>query len=284
MDSAEQLSTLLSRETVGANRQAYDALVDNYTNRFQRRLQWNGGDPLRAPHLAEFGVVSRSLANADAIRQVLAPELLAPIAGSSCNTAVDIDATTMSMGLAAHLLTHPTQPARHVCVIDSGLIPVLNAGGYDTHESDCQTQARNLTHGLTALMNIINRPGEGDPKKLDLDKTLIILNTEFGRTPGTEGVNGRGHWPFGYPVVYIGGPIRSNNRGIFGACGPDAKAIAEVDGGSILVSPQEHRIAALLALGIYPFNPASYNVSDVPGSASEKQAALTVRQRVLGLT
>ena len=41
--------------------------------------------------------------------------------------------------------------------------------------------------------------GEANPSKIDLDKTMIVLNQEFGRTPGAQdGRFGRNHWPYGY--------------------------------------------------------------------------------------
>src|SRR6185295_1880492 len=111
---------------------------------------------------------------------------------------------------AAHLLTHPTQPARYVCVIDGGLQIADGGGGYDTHVENSHTQARNLGHMLKGLMAIINQPGENDPTKLDLDKTMTVLTTEFGRTPYAQDKGkGRNHWPYGYPIVFMGGPIRS---------------------------------------------------------------------------
>jgi hypothetical protein len=39
-----------------------------------------------------------------------------------------------------------------------------------------------------------------------------------------------------------------------------------------------------MALGIWPFEQESYNVSDVVGAADEVSAATTVRETVLGVT
>src|SRR6185503_11542488 len=103
---------------------------------------------------------------------------------------VAADATRMNLQLAAHLLNHPTARARYVCVMDGGLTPAKDAGGYDTHELNCPTQARNLSHTLAALMEIVRMPGEDAPDKLDLDKTMIVISTEFGRTPEVQGEDG----------------------------------------------------------------------------------------------
>jgi hypothetical protein len=41
-----------------------------------------------------------------------------------------------------------------------------------------------------------------------LDETLIVWATEFGRSPGSQGSNGRDHHPFGFSVWLAGGGIK----------------------------------------------------------------------------
>src|SRR5579883_271791 len=41
-----------------------------------------------------------------------------------------------------------------------------------------------------------------------LDETLVIWGGEFGRTPMTEGTNGRDHNPYGFSMVLAGGGVR----------------------------------------------------------------------------
>ena len=41
-----------------------------------------------------------------------------------------------------------------------------------------------------------------------LDETLVVFATEFGRTPGSQGSNGRDHHPYGFSVWLAGGGIR----------------------------------------------------------------------------
>ncbi|MBE7449839.1 MAG: DUF1501 domain-containing protein [Kofleriaceae bacterium] len=185
----------------------------------------------------------------------------------------------MSLEAARHLLTHPTQPARYVCVSDIGLYEAAGGGGYDTHDDNAADTARNLDNVLRSLLAIINAPGEADPTKLSLDDTLVILNTEFGRTPWAQGnSDGRNHHPYGYVTAFLGGTITSAERGVHGAIGRDGRAVASA------ATPAENRIAALLALGIWPFSPEAFAVSDVPGAASEEDAAARATARVLGVT
>jgi uncharacterized protein (DUF1501 family) len=36
----------------------------------------------------------------------------------------------------------------------------------------------------------------------------VVIGTEFGRTPGAQGSNGRDHHPYGFSVALAGGGIR----------------------------------------------------------------------------
>lgn len=276
VDGAGELTNLLARGTVGERRNAHDALVADAISRYRARLTRPGDSaPLRAPRLVDLSDAAEAVRHADQVGAILKPKLFEKLGALRCGHNVGIDAITMNLRLAAHLLTHPTAPARYICMIDGGLIPADGGGGYDTHEENPHTQARNLSHTLAGLARIINAPGEADPGKLDLDKTLVVLTSEFGRTPYQQGKKGRNHWPYGFPVVFLGGPVRSQHQGVFGACGPDARAV-------VASTPQENRIAALLALGIWPFANESFNVADVPGATSEAHAVQLVMQRQLG--
>ncbi|MEI9949167.1 MAG: DUF1501 domain-containing protein [Pseudomonadota bacterium] len=110
-----------------------------------------------------------------------------------------------------------------------------------------------------------------------MNKTMIILNMEFGRAPGLQKTNatGRNHWPYGYTQVYIGGPITKAQRGIYGT-------IPESGQASTFTTPTENRIAALLAMGIYPFGQLSFSGSDVQNQTLEGPAIQSVTKRVLG--
>lgn len=274
-DAADDLILRLGRTNIPARPQ-YDALMQHYLDDYHQRLTWKGqSTSLRAPRLADVEAAAHSIANSSAIASVLDAQYLQKINGMNCGDTVAIDAMTMNVRLAAHLLTHPTAPAKYVCVVDTGLMGADGGGGYDSHIENSFTQSRNLSHTLKNLLSVVNKPGENDPSKIDLDKTLIVLTTEFGRTPYKQGANGRNHWPYGFPMMFIGGPIQSAS--VFGACGEEGYA-------TVASTPQENRMAALLALGIWPFAPESYNVSDVPGAANEIEAALSVQQRQLGWT
>lgn len=299
VDNAARLNTLLARTTVGTmdERAQYDALLSLYFEQYSKRLHLGtGSEVVRAAKFQELLQASKTMAKTDVIQTMFPPELFTPIPGTSCKqVAVDPNSgeiiftqtpptagtagniPAMSMRLARHLLTHPTFPARHCTVVDVGIQQADGGGGYDTHRDGPWRQASNFNNFLDQLLPSINQPGENDPTKIDLDKTMVILNSEFGRAPGRQnpGGQGRNHWPNGYAQLYIGGPIREEQAGIYGH-------IDETGNATLFTTPAENRIAALLALGIYPFDPVAYSGSDAQGQTQEGPAARSIIQRVLG--
>jgi uncharacterized protein (DUF1501 family) len=78
------------------------------------------------------------------------------------------------------------------------------AGAWDAHS--------NLKQGHTGLCKQVDRPIAAlltDLKRRGLlDETLVVWGSEFGRTPGAEGADGRDHHPYGFSVWLAGGGIR----------------------------------------------------------------------------
>ena len=79
-----------------------------------------------------------------------------------------------------------------------------NAGGWDAHSALLQN------HGTNSAQ--VDKPIGGLLRDLKqrglLDETLVVWATEFGRSPGSEGGNGRDHHPFGFSVWMAGGGIK----------------------------------------------------------------------------
>lgn len=279
VDNVSRLSGLIDRVSVGplSDRQKYDELMKVYFAQYQQSLRFKtDGEELRALRFRELNQAEKSVSTADSVKQVLDPSLFVKVPGTACGEDNEINVPAMSLRLATHLLTHPTSPARHCCVIDTGLMEADGGGGYDTHREMSFTQSRNLNNLLSNLLARVNKPGEKDPDKIDLDKTMVILNQEFGRAPGSQnGGFGRNHWPYGYMQVYLGGPITKDQSGVFGA-------IPESGQATVFTTPTENRIAALLAMGIYPFDSAGFSNSDVQGQGSDAGAIADVTKRVLG--
>jgi uncharacterized protein (DUF1501 family) len=78
------------------------------------------------------------------------------------------------------------------------------AGAWDAHSG--------LKAGHTALCAQVDQPVAGLIRDLKqrgmLENTIVVLGTEFGRTPGAQGADGRDHHPYGFSVVMAGGGIK----------------------------------------------------------------------------
>ena len=276
VDNAARLEQLLVREGVTGQRELHDNLVELYVERYRQRLKFRGaGEPLRSPRFTELAQAARSLRDVDAVRDTLTEDLFAPILNDLCGSGSVQNLPAQSLKMAAHLLCSAEERARYVCVVDSGLTAASGGGGYDTHTENAVTTVRNFTNLMKSLSAVVNRPGENDPAKIDLSKTLILLNTEFGRTPALqEGTFGRNHHPDGYVTGILGGPVPG--RTILGAIDETAQA-------TTYATPAENRMAALLALGIWPYDNDSFVVADHANPTTEEDGAAAVLQNVLGV-
>ncbi len=277
VDSSSELSNLLARNGVGDRRAEFDAAVDHYLRDYESRFRPGGkGAAARSAERSNYGYAHFARRSAQELQDVLAPDLFQVVQGNECNFD-EIDMPAMQARLAASLLTREKDRPRYVQWIDGGLRP-HPAAGHDTHQAHVAYSSSNVSHTLRQLAGIINKPGENDPGKIDLERTMIVLNTEFGRTPYIQGQDGLNHWPQGMVNVVIGGPITSAERGIYGA-------ITEDQGYSdIWVSPAENRMMVMMALGIYPFSSQTFAVGDVGGGvANELEAAKRLKEIYLGI-
>lgn len=286
VDNASRLTTLLQRAKVGdlTERAQYDALMNVYFQQYAARLKpLSATEAVRASKFQEMFQGANIAEKAIEIESVLTPDLFERIDGTACGTANQAPGNIpeMSMKLATHLLNHPVYPAKFVTVVDVGIRQADGGGGYDTHSESPFTQSRNLNNFFNCLLPRIKRPDESPEEaagKIDLDKTMVVLNMEFGRAPGRQETNsgtGRNHWPSGYVQIYIGGPIGPEQKGIYGQ-------IEESGVAKIYTTPAENRIAVMLAMGIWPFDPVAYSSSDVLGQNEEGAAARNVIKRILG--
>ena len=81
----------------------------------------------------------------------------------------------------------------------------ISKGGWDTHQNNFQTLSTRLLPELdkaySGLLTDLSQRGL-------LDKTLVILMGEFGRTPTVNPRGGRDHWSRCRFVAFAGGGIR----------------------------------------------------------------------------
>jgi hypothetical protein len=80
----------------------------------------------------------------------------------------------------------------------------LTYGGWDMHnqiKGSMQGQMPALDQAYATLIRDLERTGL-------LDSTLVMISSEFGRTPKINGTAGRDHWPKVFSVVLAGGGIK----------------------------------------------------------------------------
>jgi hypothetical protein len=78
------------------------------------------------------------------------------------------------------------------------------AGAWDAHSNLKTNHAKNCLQTDQPIAGLLK-----DLKQRGLlDETLVVWGSEFGRTPGGQGSNGRGHHNFGFSVFMAGGGIK----------------------------------------------------------------------------
>ncbi|MEM9366522.1 MAG: DUF1501 domain-containing protein [Planctomycetota bacterium] len=104
----------------------------------------------------------------------------------------------------------------------------LTYGSWDMHQNittSFKSQMPSLDQGLSALL------GDLDSRGL-LDETLVMVSSEFGRTPKINKDAGRDHWPKVFSVMLAGGGIQGGS--IYGASDatatePEMDAVSPAD-------------------------------------------------------
>ncbi len=80
----------------------------------------------------------------------------------------------------------------------------LHYGGWDFHNgitANTRSQLPPFDQAFAALIRDLDARGM-------LDRTLVMVSSEFGRTPKINGTAGRDHWPKVFSVVLAGGGIK----------------------------------------------------------------------------
>lgn len=106
-------------------------------------------------------------------------------------------------------------------LVKNDLVTCVNmgVGGFDTHSN----QDRMLEPILTSFDNNLRIFVEELRLAGKLDSTLVVLYSDFGRTPKVNNTNGRDHWPVGGAVM-IGGGILGGRA--VGATDSDLRALS----------------------------------------------------------
>jgi len=295
------LLTLLQRTGIRSER---DAALNHYVKMYGDQLRHASiadNKRTRARGFVSFESSAEMLKSAPGLNTLLSASA-SPLSGSFTQTAAcpaSIFGSTAvdnmpghAIKLAAYLLSQTGAGApRYACVIDKGLHEHSMGGGYDTHGSQHieHTQV-NLYNVLATLRQLI------DAGTINLNNTMIVLSTEFGRTTGVN----RDHWPAGFCNVLIGGPV---TRGVSGAIMDTIHgATAAQDGRADPTpapapsmsnpfpvprsfAPADLRAAILVAANIYPFENEQFAVRDISfagGGSNHRTLMMALKTGVLG--
>ncbi len=128
-------------------------------------------------------------------------------------------------------------------LVDAGCRFVsIENGHWDTHRKNSESLrdllVPPLDQGVSALLNDLDERGQ-------LDSTLVVLTTEFGRSPRINVMAGRDHWPQAFSIVMAGGGLK---RGLtIGATDKQAASVVDRP-----ITPSDMAATLLMALGIDP--------------------------------
>lgn len=107
-------------------------------------------------------------------------------------------------------------------LIENGVSFVeVKSGGWDTHVNNFDALATSLPQhdqSITALIEDLQSKGL-------LDSTLIVVATEFGRTPIINVNDGRDHWPGAFSCALIGAGVKGGT--VFGNTDEKGEKVAE---------------------------------------------------------
>src|SRR5262249_39314179 len=96
-----------------------------------------------------------------------------------------------------------------------------DTNGWDAHsdlEGNHKTLCARMDRPVAGLLKDLKQRGL-------LDSTLLIWGAECGRTPMTEGTNGRDHNPYGFSIWMAGGGVKGGT--VYGATDPIGLRAAE---------------------------------------------------------
>ncbi len=116
----------------------------------------------------------------------------------------------------------------------------IENGHWDTHRKNTWSLKEVLCppfdQGVSALIEDLDQRGM-------LDNTLVVVTTEFGRTPRINDLAGRDHWPNAFSIMMAGAGIQGG--ALIGATDKQAGEVTDRP-----ITPQDMAATILYALGI----------------------------------
>jgi hypothetical protein len=139
----------------------------------------------------------------------------------------------------------------------------VDLGGWDTHSDNfdrVEEQAGILDRGLGALLPDLDSRGM-------LDETLVVVTSEFGRTPELSDNNGRNHHPKCFSAMLAGGGVKGGQ--VYGASDANADAPAKDP-----VTVEDFNATIAFAAGL-PLDEVVHSPAGRPFTIADKGRPLT---------
>lgn len=178
-------------------------------------------------HLRKFEADTDTLNTMDDFNRSAYSLLTSPEARRAFSLEGETDATRDLYGRGYKLKNnHPTAVGERLLLarrmVEAGVrFVTVEYGAWDSHRDTkgvCLNHMPALDHAITGLITDLEQRGM-------LDSTLVMVTTEFGRTPKVNKDSGRDHWARAYSMLLAGGGITRGQ--IYGAT--DATAAEPVN-------------------------------------------------------
>jgi uncharacterized protein (DUF1501 family) len=182
------------------------------TSRFEKRKSWK---QMVDQHFASMEA-DDSLQTMDSFYQRAYDLLASPKAREAFSLKGESDKTKELYGMSAWgPVLRPSAGAKFLIarrLVEAGARCVtVTYGAWDTHAfhyRGIEVQMPDLDKAFAGLIQDLDQRGL-------LDSTLVLMTSEFGRTPKINAGGGRDHWPRVFSIVMAGGGIRQGS--IYGA-------------------------------------------------------------------
>ena len=115
----------------------------------------------------------------------------------------------------------------------------VTRGGWDTHDDNftrVEVNCVDIDKAIGALLMDLERRGM-------LSETLVVLTSEFGRTPDINPRNGRDHWPNAFSAMFAGAGIKGG--AVYGSSDDHGKRVVDKP-----VKPEDLNATIARLLGI----------------------------------
>ncbi len=134
----------------------------------------------------------------------------------------------------------------------------VGMGGWDMHnniDTAMSTTGATMDMVFAALISDLKRTGL-------LDSTLVVMGSEFGRTPTVNENGGRDHYPKVYSTVFAGGGVKGGY--VYGSSDKDGREVADKQ-----VSVQDYIATIGAAMGL-PVDKVVFSPSGRPFTVGDK--------------